>query len=644
MLRRLRQWSLKSKITAMLVSLGLLWAFAAWVTSREGLNLLVVARLDDRVGRPAAELVTELQAERRLSLVRLADPRRSGELEEQRRRSDVAITRFRESAVGVWGAGDDLRSHIDDTVRQLATLGDGRRAIDEGRIGRIAATQPFNRIIDAAFAVNEANAVAVDDKDIAQDAADLVALLRAREVMAREDALISGVLTAGRFATGEHAQFTGMVHTQRYLRGEVVNALPPGVRADYHTLVRGPEFTRLSALEDQVVARGRSGTRPPVTAAQWQQAAAPVLDRLERMVLDGGDEIVEQSRPMALGVILRLVLAGGLGLVALVASILVSISTLRALVRQLEKLRGAATELATERLPSVVERIGRGEKVDIAAEAPALQFGDDEIGQVGKAFNLAQETAVKAAVQQAELRSGFRQVLVSRARRTQSLVLQLLKQIDAMERREDLSEADVEALYRIDHLAARMRRYSENLIQLSGETPSRQFRNPVPMIDVVRGAMSEIEGYQRVDLNTLDLTGPRLAGRAYLDVVRVLAELMENGLRFSNADVIVSGQQVTNGYAIEIIDKGLGMSDDRLKEANARLRERPAFDLAPVDQLGFFIIGMHASRHNVTVSLQRSAYGGITAVVLLPHDILVSEDTAVTTDGTPAVQGAERAV
>ncbi|REE97438.1 sensor histidine kinase [Thermomonospora umbrina] len=636
--RRLRQWSLRSKITAMLVSLALLWACAAWMPTRDALNLLNVARLDDRVARPATELVTALQDERKLSLVGLADRGRAAELARLRLRSDRAVAHFRTSATGIWGTGDELRRHVDDVVRRLDTLPTGRRAIDRGLVSRSAAARPFDRVIDAAFTVVRSNASGVDEQGIARDGHALVSLRRAREVMAREDALLSGALTAGRFGTGEYAQFVGLVHTQRHLRAEMVATLPPGVRAAYDRLVRGPEFARLSALEDHVTLRSRGGTRLLVTAAQWDQATEPVLARLEEMVRAGGDEIVERAAPTAAGVLLRLALAGGLGLVALVAS-LVSVSTLRTLVRQLERLRTAATELATERLPRVVERIGRGEKVDISAEAPALRFGDDEIGRVGKAFNLAQETAVKAAVLQAELRAGFRQVLVSRARRTQSLVLQMLKHIDEMERREDLTETEMEALYRIDHLAARMRRYSENLIQLSGESPSRRFRRPVPMIDVVRGAMSEIEGYQRVALNTLDMTGPRLAGRAYLDVVRVLAELMENGLRFSNSDVTVGGQSVANGYAIEIVDRGLGMSEDQIAAANERLRERPAFDLVPGDQLGFFIVGMHASRHAMAVSLQRSPYGGISAVVLLPHDILVDDDVVITTDGVPAVQG-----
>ena len=165
-----------------------------------------------------------------------------------------------------------------------------------------------------------------------------------------------------------------------------------------------------------------------------------------------------------------------------------------------------------------------------AKEAPPLEFGDDEIGQVGKAFNVVQETAVRTAVEQAELRRAVRDVFLSLARRTQALVHRQLTLLDAMERREQDAE-ELEDLFRVDHLATRMRRNAENLIVLSGSTPGRAWRRSVPMVDVIRGAVGEVEDYTRVQV--LPITGVSLAGRAVGDVIHLLAELIENGLSFS---------------------------------------------------------------------------------------------------------------
>src|SRR5581483_2288169 len=150
-----------------------------------------------------------------------------------------------------------------------------------------------------------------------------------------------------------------------------------------------------------------------------------------------------------------------------------------------------------ERLPRVVEVLRRGEKVDVEKEAPALEFGPDEFGDVGRAFNAVQSVAVQAAIDQAALRTGINEVFVNLARRSQSLVQRQLTQLDAMERRTSDPE-ELERLFDIDHLATRMRRHAEYLIILSGSLPGRQWRKPVPMVDVVRGAVGEVEGYARV--------------------------------------------------------------------------------------------------------------------------------------------------
>ncbi len=232
----------------------------------------------------------------------------------------------------------------------------------------------------------------------------------------------------------------------------------------------------------------------------------------------------------------------------------------------------------------------------MAAEAPPLAFGTDEIGQVGRAFNLVQETAVQVAVEQAALRRGIRDVFLSLARRSQALVHRQLTLLDTMERRETSPE-ELEDLFRVDHLATRMRRNAEDLIVLSGAVPGRGWRNPVPLVDVVRGAVAEVEEYERVTV--AQIGSASLAGRAVGDIIHLLAELMENAPSFSppHTMVQVSGQLVGNGFAVEIEDRGLGMSEADLDAANAQLANPPEFNLSSTARLGLYVVGRLAERH-----------------------------------------------
>jgi signal transduction histidine kinase len=623
---RFRNSRLRIKITAMLASLLALWAFAAWVTVKDGLNLLSVTTIDERVGRPTVALVTDLQTERRLSSVYLGGGRSRAQqeaLNAQRARTDESQARFRRLTSGsdvTRVAPADLEQRIRETSGGLDGLNAARRTIDSGRVTRDAVAKGFNDVIDAAFRVYALNA-RVDDQQTAEDGRTLIALTRANEILSREDALVAGILAEGRFAGDEHTRLVELIGTQRYLHAEAAAELPAADRTRYDQVVKGRAFTQFQALEDRITRSGRARTQLPVNATQWKSMIDPVVIELEQVVLAGGDDVVKRATPGAIWTVVRLALAGGLGLFTVIASLVVAITTARSLVRQLDRLRGSAWELADKRLPDVVERLGRGEDVDVTVEAPELEFGSDEIGQVGQAFNAAQRTAIKVAVEQAELRRGVRDVLLSIARRTQTLVRRQLSLLDEMERR-DIDPAELEDLFRLDHLATRMRRNAENLVILSGETPARGWRNPVPMLDVLRSALAEVEHYSRVNV----LPAPRvtLAGRAVADVVHLVAELVENATNFSPSYTVVqiSGSTVASGYAIEIEDRGLGMSEEALEAANEQITSSPEFNLSRTARLGLYVVSRLANRYGIKVSLKHSAYGGTTAVIVVPRDLI----------------------
>jgi len=314
----------------------------------------------------------------------------------------------------------------------------------------------------------------------------------------------------------------------------------------------------------------------------------------------------------------------------LVVALAIGLSLLlsNSMARPLYALERSALEVAEQHLPGVVERLQRPDaQVDDASiEAMATSGGvpvrsRDEIGRVAGAFNSVHEVAIRIAAEQAALRNSIGAMFLNLARRSQRLVDRQLELIDELEREEADPEA-LENLFKLDHLATRMRRNAEDLIVLSGAEPPRRWSEPVPLPQVVRGAVAEVEDYQRIELLPIDDVG--VVGHSVADVIHLLAELLENATSFSppGTSVRVAGQPAATGYVVEIEDRGLGMSDEELLDANQRLANPPVVDFAVSRMLGLFVVGRLAQRYDIRVQLRHSWYGGVTALVLVPSALL----------------------
>ncbi len=301
----------------------------------------------------------------------------------------------------------------------------------------------------------------------------------------------------------------------------------------------------------------------------------------------------------------------------------------RNLTGRLLALRDESQALAEERLPAIMDRLHRGERVDTNSELPELRVEEDEIGDVAKAFNTAQRAAVDEAVQQTELRQGVNRVFLNIAHRSQTLVHRQLRLLDKMEREQEDPE-QLSQLFKLDHLATRARRNAENLLILGGEAPGRTWHRPMPLIDVLRGAISESGDYTRVKrerIARVNLNGPAVA-----DVIHLVAELVDNAAMFSppHTHVRLSSEDVPNGVTIEIEDRGLGMTEAEFASANALLAEPPEFDVMRLNEkmrLGLFVVSHLAHRHGVQVHLRPSPYGGVQAIVLLPQELISGDRT-----------------
>ena len=627
--------TLRSKVFMLVIALIALWFFAAYVTVRDGLALVWVQWANAKVYEPAEPLLKELQIERRLAQVYLADPHQSRDaLDAQERKAAMLGETFMHTAQG-WQARQSVNAEatrrVGETGLRLEELAKARESINNRKTLRSDAMAPYGNVITSLLAVCDSLGQ-LDDEQIATTVGYLIDLEWSWELMSQEDALLAGSIAAGKMTNVEHAQFTQLVGAHRFSQSTAYSRLYKDDRDRYDVTVNGADFTHFRETEDRVIYNGHVGSAPPISAPDWQKTTGTALGEFNGMVTAGGDAVVNQAIPVATWVIVRLVLATGLGFAVVVAAL----RTARAHVRQMEMLRDAARDLASKRLPSVVERLGRGEPVDMAAEAPPLSFGKDELGQVGQAFNAVQETAVRTAVEQAELRRSVRDVFLSIARRSQGLIHRQIGELGEMERKEE-DPTKLEALFRVDHLATRMRRNAENLIVLSGSSPGRAWRRDVPMVDVLRGAVQEVEDYARVTVLPIGSVG--LAGRAVGDIIHLLAELIENALSFSppHTGVQVSGQMVANGYAVEIEDRGLGMTPDELASANEHIASQPEFRLTGTPRLGLFVVSRLTERHGVRVHLKESAYGGTTAVVLIPRELVTDGE-----GGAPSGGGAPR--
>ena len=625
---RTRNWSIRSRIIALiavpLAALLALWIFATTLTAGPALNLLSAQTLLDTVGNPGEVLMAELQHERKLSVAYLSSPDVSHDtLTTQREVTDKAAADFRRAAgsrKAQNAASDALRTRISQMFTDLDGLPDNRDHIDAREVDPAGAQGLYNTVIDTGYQMFSATAT-VDDERIGREYRALNAVGRGQEYLSRADSLLGAATTGGKFTEDIRDQLIQVIGTADYLFGMGVADLPDQDRAAFQRLSTGPAYTSLRRLQDELITQSRVDQPSPVSAQSWQPVYDTAAQELRVFELTSTAALAQRAKPVGYNILIRLGIAGIVGLVALIISVVVSVKVGRSIVGRLVRLRGDALEIANERLPMVVRRLQRGETVDVAVETPPMEYGTDEIGQLGHAFNEVQRTAVQSAVDEASVRRGINDVFLNIARRSQTLLHRQLALLDRMERREAKPE-ELEDLYRVDHLATRMRRHAEDLVILAGAAPGRGWRNPVPIIDVIRGAISEVEDYKRVDIRAVEPSA--VLGRAVGDVIHLLAELLENATSFSppHTRVLVAGQVLPNGYAIEIEDRGLGMTAEAMIGANRRLLEPPEFDPANSARLGLFVVAQLASRHGILISLRPSAFGGVTAIVLIPAELV----------------------
>ncbi|WP_328885115.1 nitrate- and nitrite sensing domain-containing protein [Streptomyces sp. NBC_00316] len=629
--RTLRPRTVRAKIISLLmvpvVSLLALWGFATVSTAQDVALLRQLQQVDADVRTPISTAVAALQAERRAALLQTVDPSsaHAADLKQQAGRTDTALAALRLDKHHTIADTGDLPAGVADRLDRFLDRAQALRSAGDRDAGRErdekAVYDRYTQAVTAGFGVSGA-LTGIQDDALGSDARVLLELARADEMLAREDALLAAAGRTKSLDGRQLVQFTGAVETRRNLTESAGADLPSTERAGWQKFTAGPAYRRIEAAEDQVLAAspGQKAAQA-VSASDWEAAAASVRSELRAIDTRAAQQAADRADPLTRGLFSPSGAAVLFGCVAVAASLVISVRIGRALVVELVSLRNSALEIARRKLPRAMQRLRAGEELDIQAEAPPGLASNDEIGQVGEALGIVHRAALSAAVERAELADGISGVFVNLARRSQVLVHRQLNLLDSMERRaEDPDE--LSNLFRLDHLTTRMRRHAESLIILSGAAPGRAWRVPVPLTNVVRAAVSEIEDYARVEVP--QLPDAAVKGTAVADLTHLLAELVENAAQFSppHTKVRISGEPVGNGYALEIEDRGLGMGGELLAEANRRIEQSEALDLFDSDRLGLFVVSRLSVRHHIKVKLRTSPYGGTTAVVLLPTALL----------------------
>jgi len=579
------------------------------------------------VATPATrELIEAMQQERHYTVVALTGNPSSGPaLTAARSRMDTAIREVIAVTAGLEDVGDHSESEIAGFYAVFDSLSQLRQGVDVRQVPLLDVYAFFNRLIDMISAGTQVTQQGAPSAEIGVELNEGVRMLHAAESMSRANALAVSLSDdeLAAIPVEELIYQIGYYHTViTLLSTDITNSQ----RETAAALIASPAWQRVTAVENALL----RGEDLPSNVTDWQDAATELNRELldlwigqsaqtEKLAKETADEAVRDS----------LYASGGVLLIGL-SAFLVALVLANRVIRRLKKLRGETLALADVSLPETMRKLRAGETVDVATESPRLDYGTDEIGQVAKAFEHAHAAAVSAAVDEARTREGVKAVFLNIAHRSQIVVHRQLEILDEAESKQE-DPAMLETLFRLDHLATRERRNAENLIVLGGGMPGRQWRNPIPLVDLVRAAVGETLDYARVQVQRIP--DVKVLGSAVADLGHLIAELVDNAIAYSppQSKVELSGNLVGRGVVVEISDQGMGMSEDELTKVNEMLRTPPDFGVARLSadsRLGLFVVAQLALRHGVSVRLSESNYGGVRAVVLIPSVLLAPDPSA----------------
>ncbi|PSK96434.1 hypothetical protein CLV63_11128 [Murinocardiopsis flavida] len=595
------------------------------------------------LGESVVELGNALGKERLLTAAYIAgspDPAnrsdtRLKELEDQRDVVDRAANEVRNGRAELGDPGSDLiAGRLQSMMSSLEELKTIRGEVTDTRITLLPTVTKYRQIITPLGAFNETIAENSEDTPLRESVRAMTALGNAREQLSFESALMLNSLMQKRMSGGVQA---AVEQSRARYENEIQNFMASASasqRETFDTTYTGLEVSQMSTIRLRVKMRigdgeAISGTTSDVNPRTYLDVSNTSLERFQKVEENTAGSVREQAAELRDNARNAALLDALLVLAVLLAVFFATSMVIRSLLRPLRTLREGAIRIAETDLPDAITRMQEtSAKPDDIVVTPVKVTTKDEIAEVARSFDEVHRVALMLASDEAALRSNVNAMFVNLSRRSQTLVERQLRLIDGLEQSEQDGDR-LSDLFQLDHLATRMRRNNENLLVLSGQDNTRKWAQPVPLVDVLRGAISEVEQYERVNVRAPSHIS--VLGRPVNDVIHLVAELVENATTFSSHDtqVSVTARQVDHGAVqVEVTDSGIGMPPDELALINQRLAEPPVIDLAVSRRMGLFVVSRLAARHGIRVRISEAHNGGITAFALFPADLLISAGDA----------------
>ncbi|MFF1925731.1 nitrate- and nitrite sensing domain-containing protein [Streptomyces sp. NPDC058221] len=638
----LRNW----RISTRLVSLLALPVVAA--TTLGGLRIndsmndiqqLEHMQLLTTMTKQATSLAQALQEERDRSAGPLSNgvPATDFKVTEPRKKADRAKKAFLDATNDIGDSeGDEALESIHSSVQQIASQLSGIRDIRKQAFAKgtpsLQTVDAYSQLITSLLSLSQDMAQATSSPEMIKRTRALAAFSSAKEYASVQRAIIAAALPGGTDKEPDldsnDRQFGLAALRKEDLARRSFDSIytTTGNNADEltATLDEGnPEIKAADTYAKKVLDSPLSmtGTARRSYLDWYDQDSTKIqaMKQIEETLLSDMEgkarELRDESQREA-------IISGALILLVLGVSLVGAFVVARSMIRSLRRLQDTATRVAQDRLPELVKQLSEADPQDVDTSVESVGVHSrDEIGKVAAAFDDVHREAVRLAAEQALLRGNVNAMFTNLSRRSQGLIQRQLSLISELESRE-ADPDQLSSLFKLDHLATRMRRNGENLLVLAGEEPGRRWTRPVPLVDVLRAAASEVEQYERIELAAVPAT--EVAGRVVNDLVHLLAELLENATSFSSPQtkVRVTGHALPDGRVlVEIHDTGIGLSPEDLAAINERLASPPTVDVSVSRRMGLFVVGRLSLRHGIRIQLRPSDSGGTTALVMLPVDV-----------------------
>ncbi|MFG3102670.1 nitrate- and nitrite sensing domain-containing protein [Streptomyces sp. NPDC048182] len=651
----LRNW----RISTRLISLLALPVVAATSLGAIRINQSLddIQQLDNmklltEMTKQATELAAALQEERDKSAGPLAHKSKTSAIaiKGDRDRTDRARKNFLDSSEAIDAASKEgnlvgVRDSLVGLAGDLNGLEKIRAGAYQAEDNSTQTVEAYHRLITHLLDLSQDMAEATSNPDMIQRTRALAAFSSAKEYASIQRAVIAAALPAnttspGRLSDNDRLYAQSALQSQTSetrsfssIYGDGAEDLLKPISEGNPTIEASDKYAARAI--DSADGLSEVGKR---SYQDWLDDSSTKIQQMKNIELTLLEDMEQKARELRSESEQEAIISGVLILLVLGVSLVGAFVVARSMIRSLRRLEETATKVAQDRLPELVKQLSETDPQDVDTSVESVGVHSrDEIGRVAAAFDDVHREAVRLAAEQALLRGNVNAMFTNLSRRSQGLIQRQLSLISELESRE-ADPDQLSSLFKLDHLATRMRRNGENLLVLAGEEPGRRWTRPVPLVDVLRAAASEVEQYERIELASVPTT--EVAGRVVNDLVHLLAELLENATSFSSPQtkVKVTGHALPDGRVlIEIHDTGIGLSPEDLAAINERLASPPTVDVSVSRRMGLFVVGRLSQRHGIRIQLRPSDSGGTTALVMLPVDVAQGGRKPQPKPGQPAV-------